>query len=169
MKHQLFGELVQHLNHLVTVYRHLLDTVRKEKQILLKADLQSLTDNNATKEAMLHKINELEKKWMQVAESIHQNFGLKETTPRLSEIASLYEGEKQQKLLRFKTVLNLMIQRTSTLNKQNEQLAQSALSHIAGAMQSITETLNKKSPYEKKGKRAESALETSGRLVSKEA
>jgi hypothetical protein len=168
MKQQLFLELVKHLNQLVLVYRHLFDTVRKEKAMLLSADLQGLSDVNQAKELMLKKINEIEKKWMAVASEMQPVLGLSATTPRLLEIAESYTGAEREKLLRFRTVLNLIIQRTSALNKQNDQLAKSALSHIAGAMQAFTDTLNKKSNYLKKGKRSESSMETSGRLVSKE-
>jgi hypothetical protein len=168
MKQQLFLELVKHLNQLVLVYRHLFDTVRKEKAILLNADLNSLSEVNQAKELMLKKINELEKKWLAVATQMQPALGLSSQIPRLQEIAEAYSGAEKEKLLRFRTVLNILIQRTSTLNKQNDQLAKSALSHIAGAMQAFTDTLNKKSTYEKKGKRSESSMETSGRLVSKE-
>lgn len=168
MKEQLFLELEKNLNQLVRVYRLLFETVRKEKAVLLTADLQVLPELNQAKELMLKKINELESKWMQVAVEIQKNFSLQSENPRLLEIAEIYSGAKKEKLLRFRTVLNLLIQRTSSINKQNDQLAKSALSHIAGAMQAFTDTLNKKSNYEKKGKRSESSQETSGRLVSKE-
>jgi hypothetical protein len=168
MKTSLFLELEKNLNQLVRVYRLLFETVRKEKTILLNADLQALGEINHTKELLLKKINEIEKKWMAVAQDMQTHFGLQSMTPRLSDIAEVYTHREKEKLLRFRTVLNLLIARTATINKQNDQLAQSAISHISGAMQAFTETLNKKSNYEKKGKRSETSKETSGRLVSKE-
>lgn len=168
MREQLYTEIVKHLNQLVLVYRHLFDTVRQEKAVLIHADLQVLPELNERKELMLKKINELEKQWMDVAVQMIPVLGLSADTPRLLEIAQAYQGERQEKLMRFRTVLNLLIQRTAAMNRQNDQLTRSALSHITGAMQAFTETLNKKSNYEKKGKRSESSMETSGRLVSKE-
>ena len=168
MKEQLFLELEKNLHQLVRVYRLLFETVRTEKAVLLGADMHVLPELNTKKELLLKKINELENKWMSVAAEMQAAFKLPAQTPRLLEIASAYDGAKKDKLLRFRTVLNLLIERTSVTNKQNDQLARSALSHITGAMQSFTETLNKKSNYEKKGKRSESSKETSGRLVSKE-
>lgn len=168
MKQQLFLDLEKNLNQLVRVYRLLFETVRREKAILIHADLQSLGEVNHAKELMLKKINELEIQWMNVAAEMQNFFSLPSQTPRLADIAEAYSGPQKEKLLRFRTVLNLLIQQTATLNKQNDQLAKSALSHIAGAMQAFTDTLNKKSNYEKKGKRSESSMETSGRLVSKE-
>jgi len=168
MKDSLYTEIVKHLNQLVLVYRHLYDVVRQEKSALIHADLQVLPELNQRKELMLKKINELEKMWMDVASRMRPVLNLQAETPRLLEIAEAYSGKQRDKLMRFRTVLNLLVQRTAVINRANDQLTQSALSHISGAMQAFTETLNKKSNYEKKGKRSESSKETSGRLVSKE-
>ena len=168
MKNELFQDLVKHLSDLVLVYRHLLDTVRKEKQLLLKADLVSLKECNKAKEKMLAKIKQLEDKWTDTAMQIYALLGKKESTPRLLDIATHYAGAQQDKLMQLRSVLNLLIQRSAAVNKQNETLTHSALTHISGAMKAITSTLNKNSNYEKKGKRSEKAGEKSGRLVSKE-
>lgn len=168
MKNELFSSLEKNLLQLVRVYRLLFETVRREKNVLIRADLEQLPEINETKEILLKKINQLESGWTQLAMDMQKEMNLKTDPPRLLEIANGFSGEQKEKLLRLRTVLNLLINRTSQMNKQNEPLAQSAISHIAGAMQAFTETLNKKSNYEKKGKRSESSLETSGRLVSKE-
>ena len=168
MSHDLFQELVKHLSDLVLVYRHLLDTVRKEKQLLLKADLIQLKESNAAKEKMLAKIKSLESLWLATAHKIYNEFGKKTESPRLLEVANLLSGAQQEKLMQLRSVLNLLIQRTAAVNKQNEVLTQSALAHISGAMKAIKKTLNKNSNYEKKGTRSETQAETSGRLVSKE-
>jgi len=171
MKNELFQELVKHLSQLVLVYRHLLDLVRKEKQLLLNADLETLKEITDSKEKMLKKIKDLENQWMATAVKIYSATGLKaqDQSPRLAEIATQYFGKDQEKLVRIRAVLNLLVQRTSAVNRQNETLTQSALSHVSGAMTAIKNTLNKKnSTYEKKGKRNEQPSETSGRLVSKE-
>ena len=48
------------LEDLIKVYRNLLETVRKEKDILVSTKLDELNENNRTKEAMLVKIRALE-------------------------------------------------------------------------------------------------------------
>ncbi len=167
MKHSLYKDLVQHLNELVRVYRHLLETVRREKQLLLKADIVALDECTKAKEMMLAKVNELEKKWMTTAKQIYLLLDKKDfESPRLLDIATKYDGAERDKLLQLRSVLNLLVQRIIGVNKDNEALTQSALSHISGAMQAIKQTLNKNSNYEKKGKRSD-ANETTGRLVSK--
>lgn len=166
MKHELFNDLVKHLNELVRVYRHLLETVRREKQLLLKADMPELDECNKAKEAMLMKVSELERKWTGTSHQILLLLGKDLESPRLLEIATQFDGVERDKLMQLRSVLNLLVQRIATVNKHNETLTQAALAHISGAMQAIKTTLNKNSNYEKKGKRSE-APENSGRLVSK--
>jgi len=166
MKNDLFKDLVQHLGDLVRVYRHLLETTRREKQLLLKADLEALTECTKSKEKMLEKINELDKKWSSTAVQLSLLFGKGAEVPRLIDIATQFDGAQRDKLMQLRSVLNLLVQRISGVNKDNEGLTHSALAHISGAMQAIKQTLNKNSNYEKKGKRSETP-ETSGRLMSK--
>lgn len=168
MKMDLYHELVKQLNQLVMVYRQLLDTVRKEKQILIDVDLTSLAENNKLKETLLVKINELEVQWMAIGLELYAVCGVKEEAPRLSEIARYFTGAEQDKLLQIQTLLNLLVQRAAAANKENEELIRSALTHISGAMKAIRDTLSKNSTYEKKGKKNEAPAQTSGRLVSKE-
>lgn len=168
MKMDLYHELIQHLNQLVVLYRQLLDTVRKEKQLLLKVDLPLLTESNKNKEQIISKIKSLESDWMAVAEQLYIVLGLKAEPPRLSEIARYFTGDEQSKLLQVQSVMNLLIQRTAAANKENEELVHNALTHISGAMKAIRETLNKNSVYAKKGTKNEAPAQTSGRLVSKE-
>ena len=49
-------KLIQTLEEQIKVYRHLLEVVRKEKDILISANLDDLNENNRAKEAMLLKI-----------------------------------------------------------------------------------------------------------------
>jgi hypothetical protein len=168
MKMELYQELVKHLNQLVLCYRSLLDTVRTEKQILMIVDLPALAVNNKVKEQYLRQIKDLENEWMSVAAKLYVLFGITLDEPRLSEIARYFTGEEQNKILQMQSLLNLLIQRTATVNKENEELIRSALTHINGAMSSIRATLSKNSTYAKKGKKNETPVETSGRLVSKE-
>ena len=56
----LVDALVVVLEDQIRVYRHLLETVRKEKDILISANLDDLNENNRSKEAMLIKIRALE-------------------------------------------------------------------------------------------------------------
>ena len=168
MKMDLYHELIKHLNQLVLLYRQLLDVVRKEKQLLLKVDLPLLSESNKNKEQIISQIKALESDWMSVGEQLYIVIGLKAEPPRLSEIARHFSGDEQSKLLQVQSVMNLLIQRTTAANKENEELVRNALTHISGAMKAIRDTLNKNSVYAKKGIKSETPVQTSGRLVSKE-
>lgn len=168
MRDQLYAELVENLNQLVRVYRHLLDVVRKEKQILVKAQITELSENNKSKEKMVSKAKELEGAWMESAYKLYKELNIKEKDQRLLEIARHFNGEKGEKLHKLHSVLTLLVKRTVEINKANDEYIQSALSHISGAMKAIRETLSQNTNYEKAGKKGKEKLETAGRLMSKE-
>ncbi|MBY0314081.1 MAG: flagellar protein FlgN [Bdellovibrionales bacterium] len=169
MKEQLYQDLVKSLNQLVWVYRHLLDTVRKERDILTNAYIDEMADINQSKEKMLEKVRELEVQWSSIAIDLYSvmNIDIGEG-PRLSELAKYFKGAERQKLEQIRSVLNLLVTRTIEVNKYNDRMIQSALAHISGAMQAVRDTLSSKSPYAKQGKRTEPTNETAGRLMSKE-
>lgn len=163
----LFKSLSEVLEEQIRVYRHLLDVVRKEKEILISANLDDLNENNKTKEAMLLKVKGLETTRIQLAASLSVNLGLSAEQPRLLEMAIHLQDPFGEKLRSLHSVLDLLIKRIQEYNKQNETLVQSALNNITGAMKAIRDTLQDKPTYQRKGEIA--AGPTSGQLVSKEA
>jgi hypothetical protein len=56
----LYTELNSNLENLVKVYRSLLETVRREKEILVASKLEELTENNKSKDAILVRIRSIE-------------------------------------------------------------------------------------------------------------
>lgn len=165
-KHVL-NTLLTTLDEQIKVYRHLLDVVRKEKDILVSANLDDLNENNRTKEAMLIKIRALESQRLKSASELHRQLGIKGDQPRLLEIARHLDEEDSEKVHRVHSVLELLLRRVQEYNRQNETLVQSALTNITGAMKAIKGTLEEKPTYKKKGE--VEGLATSGQLVSREA
>ena len=159
--------LVQVLEDQIKVYRHLLDTVRKEKEILISANLDELNENNRSKEALLIKIRSLEASRMKAAVEVYRSLGLPGDEPRLTEIARYVNGELSSRLHNIHSVLELLLKRVQEFNQQNEVLVQSALSNITGAMNAIKSTLAEKPTYQKKGEVEGHA--SAGQLVSREA
>jgi flagellar biosynthesis/type III secretory pathway chaperone len=151
------------------VYRHLLEVVRKEKEILIAAKLDDLTENNRTKEAMLLKIRALETDRITLTNELCKEIGYTQEEPRLLEIARLLGGEAQERLQSIHSVLELLLRRVQEYNQQNESLVQSALANITGAMNAIRGTLQDgKATYQRKGEVAATPA-ASGQLVSREA
>jgi flagellar biosynthesis/type III secretory pathway chaperone len=164
-----YQELVQSLDQLVTVYRHLLDIVRKENEILIKADMKQIPDMNLTKEKLVFKVKELDGQWQIAATNIAIELQLNNRNPTLLEIASQFSGENATKLEQQHSVLNILVSRIAELNKKNEILVNSVLSHINGAMNSITNTLNENPTYKNSGSMEKINNDAQGRLVQREA
>lgn len=166
LKEQHYNQLVSCLDQLVKVYRALLEVVRKEKEILVDSNIDSLSENNRAKEAMIIKIKSLETQRIRCAKDLAHLIGADPERPRLSDIASRFDGVHGEKLRNAQSVLELLVKRVSEINKENERLVHSALSSINGAMQSIKETLQDKNTYQSQGKIQPS--QAPGNLVRKE-
>lgn len=151
----------------IKVYRHLLEVVRKEKEILVSANLDDLNENNKLKEAMLLKIRSMENDRIKSATALCEALGLPSDRPRLLEMAKYIPDAHADKLRSLHSVLELLLKRVQDFNRNNEQLVQSALNNITGAMKAIKGTLQEKPTYQKKGEVEGHA--SNGQLVSREA
>jgi len=160
--------LMSTLDDLVKVYRHLLETVRRERDILISANLDDLNENNRTKEAALIKVAELEEARVSLAEELSIELGLSSQSPRLLEMARQIGGPVGDRLTNIHSVLELLLQRVQDLNRSNEVLVKSALENITGAMKSIRDSLQEKPTYERRGE-VKANPAGSGQLVSREA
>lgn len=160
-------QLVATLEEQIKVYRHLLEVVRKEKEILISANLDELNENNKAKEAMLIKIRQLETLRIKQANDTCVELNLSQEQARLTEIARHVDEETGKRLHSIHSVLELLLRRVQEYNKQNEVLVQSALSNVTGAMNAIKGTLQEKPTYQKKGE--VEGLSSAGQLVSREA
>ncbi len=163
----LVGTLVGVLEEQIRVYRHLLDTVRKEREILISANLDDLNENNRTKEAMLIKIREMEALRLASTHAVAQALNVHEEHPRLLELARNLDTDLGDKLRNIHSVLELLLRRVQEHNKQNEALVHAALTNITGAMSAIKGTLAEKPTYQKKGEI--DGHTSAGQLVSREA
>ena len=161
--------LVEALDQLVTVYRHLLDTVRRENDVLIKAEMSKVPELNEAKEKLVYKVRQLDHQWQQAADTLAAQLGLKESKPTLLGLASVHQGEQATKLEQLHSVLTMLVNRIVEINKNNETLVQAALSHINGAMDSITTTLNENPTYRNSGSMEAENKDAQGRLVQREA
>lgn len=164
---RLCTQLIDGLGHLIKVYRLLLDNIRNEKDLLIKADLNLLNENNAAKEVILLKLRTFENARMKVAKDLAMAIGADHTQPRLLDLATRLPISEGEQLRNQHSVLDLLVKRLNDLNKENEQLALAALKNVSGAIGAIRDSLAEKSVYEKKGKLSKSA--SAGKIVSCEA
>ena len=164
-----YRELVKSLDQLVTVYRHLLDIVRKENEVLVAVEMAEVPEINQAKEKLVLKVRQLDDRWQACAEKLAKQLRLENMQPTLLELVKNFEGEENTKLEQLHSVLNMLVSRISEWNKKNEVLVQAALSHITGAMDSITTTLNENPTYKNSGNMEEVNKDAQGRLVHREA
>ncbi len=163
-----YPELVKELKGLVTLYRSLHTVVRSERHALKSADVSALAGLNAAKTKLIASIRKSEESWSAIAEEMRGTVSADSSAPRLVFLALQLEGSERTYLLRMRKVLNILIERTHTMNKENATLIQSALAHVSGAMDAIRQDIAKDSVYQNKGKKKDSNEKMSGRLMSKE-
>jgi flagellar biosynthesis/type III secretory pathway chaperone len=164
----LYDELSDCLENLVKIYRHLLELVRKEKDILVQSRLEELNENNKAKDALVIRVRSLENARLKCARDLALAVGADHEQPRLLDIATRCKTEWAAKLQNLHSVLELLMKRVSEVNKQNEELVQAALRNITGAMEAIKGDLQPKATYARQGQLAE-AKDEGGHLVSREA
>lgn len=162
-----YKKLLANLEDLTKLYRSLLDLVRKEKEIYLKANLDELHEINQSKETLLMKIKMVDTLRLKHAQELAGLLGTDNENPRLLDLAKHISGEPGDRLRGLHSALDILLKRLSDINKENEQYAQKALQTLNGAMNNIKETLAPKKTYEKKGQ-LKTGHEVAGNFVRKE-
>lgn len=162
-----YSKLAGTLDDIVKVYRQLLELVRQEYEFLKAAEINQLQKVNETKEALLIKMRSLETIRSRQARELGKVLGLEEEVPTLNDLARKLDSVQGDRLRSIRSVLDLLIQRLSEHNKQNEILAQSGLRQISGALGAIRETLRDRPVYQRKGEISAPSV-ASGQLVSRE-
>ncbi len=167
-KNEIYHLLSENLDQLIKAYRSLLEIVRKEKDILISAKIDELNENNKSKDAILVRVRSLENSRMKCARDLALATNTDVDQPRLLELASKLDEAKGDRLRNLHSVLDLLIKRVSEVNKQNEELVNSALKNITGAMSAIRDTLQAKPTYAKQGAMLPQKADAAGNLVRKE-
>ncbi|WP_374001219.1 flagellar protein FlgN [Bdellovibrio bacteriovorus] len=123
-----FHKLESNLEELTKIYRSLLDIVRKEKEILLKADRDALDESNKLKEELLFKLRAQDSLRSRYAMELATLVGADTENPRLLELAQKLAGTPAADRLRTQhAALDILIKRITEINKENEEYTKSAL------------------------------------------
>lgn len=169
MKQKAYEKLIQNLDEIVKQYRLLLDSVRKEKELLIKGDIPLLNENNERKEQFIAKIKNLDDNRLMFAADLAQLTGADHLEPRLLELAQKMGGAEGDRLRTLHSTLELIISRLMTLNQENAVYAESALKTVNSALDNIKDTITGgQKTYQKKGQ-YQQGYDKSGHLISKEA
>jgi flagellar biosynthesis/type III secretory pathway chaperone len=167
-----YNNLVQILEEEITVYRHFLDLVRHEYNILLESKLEALVENNQAKDAMIVKLKSLErirdKRAKDLTIAVGAQAAIVNNEPlTLMQLASKLDMDMGDRLRSIHATLDLLIKRVRENNTKNEALVQSALTNIKGALENLKHSLQDKKTYKSEGKVNEGPV-APGRFVSKE-
>ncbi len=164
-----FQKLTQNLEELTKLYRQLLDVVRKEKEFLLAADIENIDLINIEKESLLTKVRSQDSARERYAKEFAHLIGADSNSPRLLDFAKILNGTEAEKRLRtLHSMLEMLVGRVVSINKENQNYADNALKTIQGAMSNVKETLSGKSTYARKGQ-LEHGPHKSGNFVKREA
>ena len=166
----LYSRLVQILEDEVGIYRHMLELVRGEKDVLIAANIEAINENNRAKEMMITRLRSLERVRVSVVDQLLIALKKPEHQGRLLDLALLFDGEKGEKLRTIHSTLELMINRIREFNEANAKLVHSALKTFEGSMNDLRKNLADNRLYKKKGQGGEvQSTTTSGQFISKEA
>ncbi len=168
MTQKIFEKLVKNLEEITKQYRLLLDCVRKEKEVLIQANIEKLNENNQLKELLLSKIKGLDGLRANYAAELATHIGADAHSPRLLDIAQKIGGAEADRLRSIHSTLEIITNRLVQINKDNAQYAESALKTVGSAMDNLKETLMGQKTYQKKGAYNQGP-DKSGHLVRKEA
>lgn len=164
-----YQKLEANLEDLTKVYRSLLDTVRKEKEILIAAETEALEQNNILKEELLFKLRAQDSLRSRYAMDLATLLNADVENPRLLELAQKLGHHPAADRLRTQhAALDMLIKRITEINKDNETYTQSALKTLNGALDNLRETISGKRTYERKGQ-YKTGTQVAGNFVSKEA
>ncbi len=170
-KHELISKaterLIHNLEELIGVYRHMLESVRKEKELLISANHEALDQNNHHKDDLILKMRLADVLRVKHAEELCELLGLDKSQARLLVIAQHLMGSQADMLRNQHATLELLISHLTEINKENQKYAESALGLVNGAIENIKETVSGKSTYEKKG-HYKAGPHLAGNFVSKE-
>jgi flagellar biosynthesis/type III secretory pathway chaperone len=161
-----YKSLAEVLEDEIKIYRAMLDVVRREKDVLISADIKELEECNLAKEAMVIKVRSLERLREKYARELGGLLGLHSEFPRLLELASKMLDPAASKLRSVHSTMDLLVKRIKEFNSANEELVQSSLKTVNGALGAIKETLQPKVTYAPSGEVKKP--EVAGHFVSKD-
>jgi flagellar biosynthesis/type III secretory pathway chaperone len=163
--------LLASLQKLVGVYRQLLEVVRAEKEALVSAELRTIQEVTARKQALLETIHqeeaarlklvaELAMKWKKPAKEI--------TASALAIEIQAHDIKMADQLRSVSNTLTVMIKHAAEQNEENKRLVQKSLEHIGAMKRNVLgESTEKANTYNPQGQKSRGA--GGSRFVSKEA
>lgn len=140
--------------------------VDKEKDLLIKAEIGLINENNTAKEKTLSKIRFIDR---DMRKKIRQCLEIKgiNNSDSFERLLEHVEPNRHAQLLQLQNAISIVMERVKDVNSENIVFADSALKIISGAMGALTNSLGDHKTYQKPGSQGTTPTET-GHLVSRE-
>lgn len=165
---RIYLKLEGNLDEITKIYRQLLELIRREKEHLIKTEIEKIEECTKQKEAYLLRLKSLDALRAKYAMDLAEQLGLDPSQPRLLELARMIGGARADKLRSVHSALEILIKKIPEMNKENELYAQSALSHLKGALNNVRDTLAGPTHYKRQGM-VQRGAEAAGSLIRREA
>lgn len=167
---QNLSQLHQILEKLVGFHRHLLETVRLEKEALVTANKKALQDIVSSKEAQIESIRMQEQTRIHLVSQLARHWGMEPNELSLSKLIIRVQGfdlKKSELLRSAHQALLILIGRIKDQNHYNGQLVERSMEHIQNMKTNILGEKTKQSiTYTQSGKKTNSS--PGARLISRE-
>jgi hypothetical protein len=166
-------DFLKNLDELTQLYEGLYDVLLREREALIGAQLDAVTELAKNKEALLYKIRAAEKVRQFAALQFAKQINFKSQDVRLLAMADHCQAQGDLAMaltLRERhKILQMQVTRAQEQNEENEIYASAALRILQGAVRDITQTVTEKPTYGKMGKLAGTTETQSGNFVKREA
>ncbi len=150
--------LIQILNRILGSHRQLLETVRREREVLISMEMPRIQAMTHFKEGLVVEVQQMEAERIQVLADLSVDLRKPANELTLQQVILRVEPEHPQLASRLRTALNslsLLIQRIQEQNQSNEALIQQTLNHLRQMNQNVRgEATAKSSLYTPKAQRS---------------
>ncbi len=162
----LFDSLIELLQREIEVYRCVLDTVVREKSILLKPSLDSIYESNARKETLILKAKLLEEVRSGIVKKIAAALGKPEQGVNLSMLALAADEARGRLIRESRSILSPLLREIQERNENNKLLLDTSLVFVRNSIHFINDLLSPGTGYLETGRM--NTLSRNGRLLRTE-
>lgn len=139
--------------------------LRAEKEALLQCRHDQIVQSNHLKEAILHRIEALQRSRREIIRQIAAGLNTDSSTINMTYLLYHLQGSPAERLRRCQEEVRDILQRVRSLNMENKQLAETALAFTRGWLTYFHQLASPQAGYRANGQIQSQAI--NGRMVSR--
>jgi hypothetical protein len=164
-------EIYQSIQKLIGLHRQLLDVVRKEREILIEANVKAIEEVTALKQGLIGEVRSVEAQRIRATGELAQLWKRQPVELTLGNLIIIVQGSDLKLAEQLRTSLNaitILIERITEQNESNRALVERSLEHVHEMKKNILgETVPKSTTYTPQGQKTPGMQ--GARILSKEA